>query len=266
MKGIILAGGNATRLYPNTAQISKQLLPVYKAPMIFYPLNILIRASIKEILIIVSPEHSGKFINLLDPLFHSYGIKIFSKIQEKPRGISEAFILAEPFINNENVTLILGDNIFQDVNTLVGNIKNFQEGAHIFLKKVSQPQRFGVAEIKKGIIYNIKEKPRRPKSNWAITGAYIYDNQVVNLAKKLKPSTRGELEITDLHNFYLKQKQLRYSYLKGSWLDAGTMDSYLDACLIARRKKLYDKFDPIILKAIKKGEERFKKQAQKMLE
>ncbi len=266
MKGIILAGGNATRLYPNTAQISKQLLPVYKAPMIFYPLDILIKAGIKEILIIVSPEHSGRFINLLDPLFHNYGIKIFSKIQEVPRGISEAFILGEPFINGHNTTLILGDNIFEDTESIVNGIRNFQSGGHIFLKKVTDPQRFGIAEIdKKGRVLKTKEKPRQPKSNWAITGAYIYDKQVTKVAKKLKPSRRGELEITDLHNFYLKQKNLKATTLKGAWLDAGTMDSYLEACLIAKRKGFYEKFDPIILKAIEKGRKKFKNQAKKML-
>jgi len=266
MKGIILAGGSATRLYPNTAQISKQLLPIYNVPMVFYPLNILIKAGIEDILVIVSPAHSGRFTNLLEPMFRDVGIRILSTVQEVPKGIADAFIMGEGFIGKDAVTLILGDNIFQDTTTISSAIKDFQEGGHIFAKKVPDPKRFGVATIndKKEVI-KITEKPRKPQSDLAVTGAYIYDNKVVSIAKKLKPSARGELEITDINNTYLKEKKLKMSIVKGAWLDAGTPDAYLDACILARKKKLYESFDPIILKAIEIGKRKFKKQAKKLL-
>ena len=266
MKGIILAGGSATRLYPNTAQISKQMLPVYRAPMIFYPLNILIQSGIKDILIIVSPTHSGRFTNLLEPMFRDVGIRILSTVQESPKGLADAFILGEGFIGNDNTTLILGDNIFEDVKTISTAIKNFETGGHIFAKKVPDPERFGVATIDKSKnVIKIAEKPRMPKSNLAVTGAYIYDNDVIKIAKKLKPSRRGELEITDINNTYLKKKSLSMDIVKGSWLDAGTPDAYLDACLLAKKKNLYEKFDPLILKAIEIGRKKFKMQAKKIL-
>ncbi|MDD3498458.1 MAG: sugar phosphate nucleotidyltransferase [Candidatus Moranbacteria bacterium] len=266
MKGLILAGGSATRLYPCTAQISKQMLPVYKAPMIFYPLNILIKAEIKDILIIVSPAHSGRFVNLLEPMFRDFGIRILSTVQEVPNGIAEAFILGEGFIGNDNATLILGDNIFEDVETIAKAIKNFKSGGHVFVKEVTDPERFGVATVdKKGNVINIVEKPKKPKSNLAVAGAYVYDNKVLEFARKLKPSIRGELEITDINRAYLRRKKLKMNIVNGEWLDAGTPDAYLDACNLAREKRLYDNFDPIIKKAIEKSRERFKEQAKKML-
>ena len=266
MKGIILAGGNATRLYPLTAQTSKQMLPVYEAPMIFYPLNILISAGIKDILLIVSEAHSGKFLNLLGPMFREYGIRILAEVQETPGGLPEAFSLGEGFIGNDNTTLILGDNIFEDVKTISTAIKRFESGGHVFAKKVSDPERFGVANIDdSGKVASIVEKPENPESNLAVTGAYIYDNRVVEVAKSLEPSERGELEIVDLHNYYLKKGELTVSEVKGEWLDAGTNDSYLDACNVAREKDLYGNFDPIIREAIEKGRDRFKANAKRML-
>jgi len=266
MKGIILAGGSATRLYPCTAQISKQMLPVYRAPMIFYPLNILIKAGIKDILVIVSPAHSGRFVNLLEPMFRDFGVRILSTVQEIPSGIAEAFILGKGFIGNDKATLILGDNIFEDVDTISKAIKNFKSGGHIFVKKVPDPKRFGVATVdKSGRLTEIVEKPEKPKSNLAVTGAYVYDNSVVKVASKLTPSDRGEIEITDINKVYLEKNELKMSTVKGEWLDAGTPDAYLNACNLAKEKKLYNSFDPIILEAIENGRERFKVQAKKML-
>ncbi len=266
MKGIILAGGNATRLYPLTAQVSKQMLPVYEVPMIFYPLNILIKAGIRDVLIIVSPAHSGKFVNLLEPLLRDYGIRILSTVQEFPEGLPQAFTLGEGFIGNDNVTLILGDNIFEDTSTIVDAIKNFESGGHIFAKEVEDPQRFGVATINgAGKVVDIFEKPKNPKSNLAVTGAYIYDNRVVDKAKKLELSDRGEYEIVDLHNFYRESGELMLSKLTGEWKDAGTIDAYLDACIMARDRKLYNDFDEDLKKAIEKGRERFKEMANRML-
>ncbi len=266
MKGIILAGGNATRLYPCTAQISKQMLPVYKVPMIFYPLNILIKAGIKDILIIVSPPHSGRFVNLLEPMFRDVGIRILSGVQEIPSGIPEAFTIGEGFIGDDNVTLILGDNIFEDTDTIATAIKNFDKGGHVFAKEVKDPERFGVATVdKNNIVTNIVEKPENPESNLAVTGAYIYDNTVVAASKTIVPSGRGELEIVDLHNFYLQKGELNLSKLEGAYLDAGTPDAYLDACNLARDHKLYDNFDSIIQSAVEQGRDRFKMQAKNML-
>ncbi|MFC1645085.1 sugar phosphate nucleotidyltransferase [Patescibacteria group bacterium] len=266
MKGIILAGGNATRLYPNTAEVSKQLLPVYKAPMVFYPLNILIKAGIEDILIIVSPKHSGRFLNLLEPMFRDYGIRILSTVQEVPSGLPEAFKLGEGFIGDDDVCLILGDNIFEDSDTIVDAIKNFESGGHVFAKEVSDPERFGVATVNdEGVVTNIEEKPENPESNLAITGAYIYDNRVVKNSKSLNPSERGELEIVDLHNYYLNKGELKMGIVDGAWIDAGTEDSYLDVCMLARERDLYSKFDQRIKDAIESGRARFKSNAKKML-
>jgi glucose-1-phosphate thymidylyltransferase len=266
MKGIILAGGNATRLYPNTAQTSKQILPIYKAPMIFYPLNILIKAGIKDILIIVSPAHSGRFMNMLEPMFRPYGINILSGIQEEPAGLPQAYTIGAPFIGDDNVTLILGDNIFEDADIIADAIRNFKNGGHVFAKKVPDPERFGVATVdEKGVVTNMIEKPEKPESDLAVTGAYIYDNDVVDVARKLQPSKRGEYEITDVHNHYLREGKLKLTEISGAWLDAGTEDSYLDACNLARERDLFSGFDPMIIEAIERGRERFKKQAKRQL-
>jgi glucose-1-phosphate thymidylyltransferase len=249
MKGIILAGGTAMRLYPSTIVTSKQLLPVYDRPMIFYPLNTLIKAGIRDILIIVAPEHSGHFINLLGSMFEDYGIEISFKVQPEPRGLPEAFILGENHIDNDNVALILGDNIFENDFSQV--IKNFKSGGHVFTTKVPDPERFGVVKFNKNDeATKIIEKPQKFLSSYAVTGLYLYDFRVVEAAKRLKPSKRGELEIVDLHNFYLKNKELKVTVFDGAWLDAGNHDSLLEASKVVKEKEIYKNFHPIIRKAI----------------
>ena len=232
MRGIILSGGSATRLRPCTKVTSKQLLPIYNRPMIYYPLNTLIKAGVKEILIIVAPERAGDYLNLLGS-GRQFGVKLTYEIQDKPRGLAEAFIIGENFIDEDNVTLILGDNIFED--DFTEDIRSFQKGAKIFAKKVKDPERFGVVEINnKAEVWSIEEKPLKHKSNLAITGLYIYDHRVIDVAKKLKPSARGELEIVDLHNWYLARHELEVSLVHGAWIDAGTFDSLLEAQSLAR--------------------------------
>lgn len=227
MKGIILAGGNATRLRPLTKITSKQLLPVYDRPMIYYPIETLVSSGIKDILIIISPLYSGHFLNLLGS-GKQFGANFSYAIQEEPKGLADAFIVGEDFLDNDKVTMILGDNIF-DNNGFSKEIRAFKTGAMLFAKKVKDPERFGVVEFdKKGNAISIVEKPKKPKSNYAIVGLYTYDNNVVNYAKSLSPSRRGELEITDLHKVYLEKGQLKVNLFKGLWADAGTFDSLLE--------------------------------------
>lgn len=227
MKGIILAAGEGTRLYPLTKTISKQLLPVYNKPMFFYPLQTLIRAGIKEVLIIVGPRHAGDFLHLLGS-GKDFGAKLTYEIQDRSNGLAEAFIIGENFIGKDSVAMILGDNIFED--DFGAAVKNFKKGAHIFAKEVPDPGRFGVVKFDaRGVVTKILEKPKKFLSNYAITGMYLYDNRVVEVAKKLKPSRRGELEITDLHNWYLKKGELKVDLVKGYWRDAGDFKSLLDA-------------------------------------
>jgi len=264
MKGIILSGGSATRLFPMTATTSKQLLPVYDRQMIFYPLNTLIKAGIKNILIIVAPDHSGQYLNLLGSLMKKFGINIYFEVQKVPRGLADAFILGESFIGRSNVTMILGDNIFED--DLSKAIRNFSSGGMVFAKEVSDPQRFGIVEFDQtGKAVSIEEKPKRPKSNFCVTGAYVYDRRVVEIAKKMKPSVRGEIEITDVNNTYLKMNELTVKKITGEWLDAGTFDSLLEAGNIVKNKKLYKNFDPIIEQAIAEFNEELKILAKKRL-
>lgn len=228
-----MAGGAGTRLYPVTRAVCKQLLPVYNKPMIYYPLSQLILAGIKDILIISAPEYLTSFKKLIGDGVR-FGVKVTYKEQKKPKGIAEAFILGKSFIGKSNVCLILGDNIFfghglPDV--LKKNIASL-DGAVIFGYRVDDPQRYGVVEFnKKGEVISIEEKPRKPKSNYAVCGLYLYDNNVIKVAQGLKPSTRGELEITDVNSRYLRKKQLRVELLgRGyAWLDTGTCDSLLDA-------------------------------------
>ena len=232
MRGIILSGGSATRLRPCTKVTSKQLLPIYNRPMIYYPLNTLVKAGIKEILIIVSPERAGDYLNLLGS-GRQFGIKLTYEVQGKPRGLAEAFIIGENFIDDGDVTMILGDNIFED--DLTDDIRNFKSGAKIFAKKVPDPERFGVVEIDdKMQALSIVEKPLQPKSDLAITGLYIYDHRVIEVAKQVQPSARGELEIVDLHNWYLERNELEVAMINGEWIDAGTFDSLLSAQILAR--------------------------------
>ena len=232
-KGIILAGGNGSRLYPITKATSKQLIPVYDKPMIYYPLSTLMLAGIREILIITTPNDRDTFEKLLGN-GSQFGINIKYKIQTKPEGIAQAFLIAEEFIKNSSVTLILGDNLFHG-DFLVDRLqKNYllSEGASIFAYSVSDPQRYGVVEFdSKGKAYNIEEKPLNPKSKFAITGLYFYDNSVVEKAKKIKPSDRGELEITDLNKMYMKEGKLNVEKMNRgmTWLDTGTTDSLHEA-------------------------------------
>lgn len=259
-----MAGGTATRLFPLTATTSKQLLPVYDRQMIFYPLNILIKAGIKDILIIVAPEHSGQFLNLLGSIFEKFNIHLEFKVQKIPRGLADAFILGRTFIGKDNVAMALGDNIFED--DLSGKIRKFKSGGLVFAKKVSDPKRFGVVEIdRKGKAISIEEKPERPKSNFCLTGLYVYDNQVARIARRLKPSFRGEIEITDVNKEYLKQGELKVEKIKGAWLDAGTYDSLLEAANVVREKKIYAKMDPLIDTALAQFNEELKAIAKKRL-
>lgn len=264
MKGIILAGGNATRLFPLTCTTSKQLLPVYDRQMIFYPLNTLIKAGIKEILVIVAPEHSGQFLNLLGSLFKKNGINISFEVQKTPRGLADAFIVGENFIGDDNVTMVLGDNIFED--DLSENIKNFSSGGMVFAKQVTDPERFGVVKFdESGKAIEIVEKPKEFLSDWAVTGLYTYDNRVVEIAKNLKPSDRGEIEITDINKKYLEMGELNVQKINGEWLDAGTFDALLDAGNIVKEKEIYKNFDPLIEKAIQEFNEEIKNIAKKKL-
>lgn len=234
MKGIILSGGSATRLRPCTKITSKQLLPVYNRPMIYYPLNTLIKAGIKEILIIIAPERAGDYLNLLGS-GNEFGVKFTYEIQDKPRGLAEAFIIGEKFIGDDDVTLILGDNIFED--DFSEDIKNFKSGGKIFAKHVSDPERFGVVLFDENMrAIKIVEKPKEYLSNYAATGLYIYDNRVIEAAKNVQPSERGELEITDLHNWYLEKGELEVAKVEGEWIDAGTFDSLLRAQNLAKEK------------------------------
>ncbi|MFA7657952.1 MAG: glucose-1-phosphate thymidylyltransferase RfbA [Candidatus Gastranaerophilaceae bacterium] len=236
MRGIVLAGGEGTRLYPSTMAVSKQLLPIYDKPMIYYPISVLMLAGIRDILIISTPQDLPNFKKLLGT-GEQFGVKFSYKEQLKPEGLSQAFILGEKFIQKDSVALVLGDNIFfgQGFSPMLKNTAeniNKKGGAAIFGYKVKDPQRFGVVEFdKRGKAISIEEKPEKPKSNYAVTGLYFYDNKVVEYAKKLKPSKRGELEITDLNNIYLKREDLNVELLgRGfAWLDTGTHGSLLQA-------------------------------------
>ncbi len=236
MKGIILAGGAGTRLHPLTRVTSKQLLPIYNKPMIFYPLQTLLDAGIREILIIVAPDHAGDFLKLLGS-GKDFGCKFSYEIQDKPEGLAQAFIIGENFIGKDDVTLILGDNLFDD--DFSQAVKTFKSGARVFAKKVKDPERFGVVTFdERNKVISIIEKPKNPKSNYAVTGLYVYDNSVVKKAHALKPSPRGELEITDLNNVYLKEGTLDVAFVSGAWLDTGTFESLYEATVFARDREL----------------------------
>jgi glucose-1-phosphate thymidylyltransferase len=236
MKGIILAGGEGTRLRPLTKVTSKQLLPIYNKPMIFYPLETLRTAGITDILVIVAPDHAGDFLKLLGS-GNEFGCKFTYEIQDKPEGLAQAFLIGKNFIGSDNVTLILGDNLFED--DFSQAISSFQTGARVFAKEVKDPERFGVVEYdanRKAI--SIEEKPKAPKSNFAVTGLYIYDNSVIQKASSLAPSPRGEIEITDLNNVYLREGTLDVATVNGRWLDTGTFESLHEAIIFAREREL----------------------------
>lgn len=235
MKGIILAGGRATRLRPLTAITSKQLLPVYNKPMIFYPIETLITAGIKDILIIIAPDYSGHFLNLLGD-GHEFGAHFSYAVQKEPKGLADAFIIGADFIGDDNVTMILGDNIFEQ--NFSQEIQNFKSGGMVFARQVEDPERFGVVEFDQNMkAISIEEKPAVPKSNYAVVGLYTYDNQVVEIAKNLKPSDRGEIEITDINRTYLERGQLQVNIFDSLWEDAGTFDSLLHVSNIMAQKE-----------------------------
>ncbi len=233
MKGIILAGGSGTRLHPLTIGVSKQLLPVYNKPMIYYPLSVLMLADIQDILIITTPDEQFLFKRLLGD-GSQYGVRLTYAVQPKPNGLAEAFIIGEDFIGKDSVCLILGDNIFygNHLGPLLKKAIDKKEGATLFGYEVKSPERYGVAEVDaQGKVLSLVEKPKNPKSNIAVTGLYFYDNQVVEIAKKLKPSPRGELEITDVNRIYMEKGQVSINIMgRGfAWLDAGTYESLMQA-------------------------------------
>ncbi len=247
LKGIVLAGGNGTRLYPSTKAISKQLIPVYDKPMIYYPLSVLMLAGIREILIISTERDLPIYKEFLGD-GSELGLSFTYKVQKEPNGIAQAFIIGEDFIDNDSCCLILGDNIFygQGFSAILRQVSKMNDGAYIFAYWVDNPEAYGIVEIdSNGNIISLEEKPKNPKSNYAIPGLYFYDNKVVDIAKSLKPSNRGELEITDVNKVYFRNNKLKVKILgRGfAWLDAGTHDSLLEASnfvrTIQKREGLY---------------------------
>lgn len=239
MKGIILAGGSGTRMRPVTKVTSKQLLPVYDKPMIFYPLETLINAGIKDILIIIAPENAGDFLKLLGS-GKEFGCDFSYEIQDEPRGLADAFRVGDSFIGDEDVAMILGDNIFED--DFSDAIQSFKSGGRIFAKEVPDPERFGIVEFDEhNKVISIEEKPKNPKSNFCIPGLYIYDSSVVEKAKRVEPSERGEIEITSLHNMYLTEGTLDVRRVEGAWFDTGTFESWYAANAFMRDRALSKK-------------------------
>lgn len=236
MKGIVLAGGAGTRLRPLTKVTSKQLLPIYNKPMVLYPIETLVRAGISEILVIIAPSNAGDFLKLLGN-GSAYNCKISYEIQEKPEGIAQALSIGKNFIGKDSVALILGDNLYGD--DFTADIKNFKTGGKIFAKKVADPKRFGVVEFNKEMkALSIVEKPSCPKSDYAVTGLYLYDNTCLQKITQIKPSARGELEITDINNLYLKEGKLAVTFVNSYWLDCGTFESLYQANTLMRQKQI----------------------------
>ena len=236
MKGIILAGGKGTRLRPLTLVTSKQLLPVYNKPMIYFPLETLMQAGIKEILIIVAPDHAGDFLKLLGS-GKEFGCDFSFEVQEEARGLADAFLVGEKFIDDDSVTMILGDNLYED--DFSQAIQSFKSGGRVFAKQVPDPERFAVVEFgENNKVLSIVEKPQKPKSEYAVTGLYIFDNTVVSKAKKLTPSARGEIEIVDIQNAYLRDGQLDVAFVSGQWFDTGTFEAMYQATNFIRDRQL----------------------------
>jgi glucose-1-phosphate thymidylyltransferase len=234
MKGIILAGGTGSRLYPLTKVTNKHLLPVYDKPMIYYPLQTLVDAGLDEILIVSGRGHAGHFLELLGS-GSEWGVRITYEIQDEAGGIAQALGLAKGFADEEDVIVILGDNIFQD--SIREDVSGFKGGSKIFLKEVPDAQRFGVAELDGDRVIGIEEKPEVPRSNFAVTGLYMYDSKVFEVIRTLKPSGRGELEITDVNNYYIDLGRMGYKVLDGYWSDAGTFESLLRAGVMVEKEK-----------------------------
>lgn len=243
MKGVILAGGLGTRLMPCTKVTNKHLLPVYDKPMIYYPLKTLVSAGLEDIMIVTGGNNAGDFLRLLSN-GREFGLKDISyTYQEGEGGIADALRLAENFVDNDKVVVMLGDNIIEDdISDAVREFEKQDIGARIFLKEVSNPERFGVAEVKEGKVINIEEKPKKPKSNYAVVGLYMYDSDVFEIIETLKPSDRGELEITDVNNEYIRRSKMKYSILEGWWADAGTsFESLFRAGQLVRKELVNDK-------------------------
>ena len=239
MKGVILAGGLGSRMMPCTKVTNKHLLPVYNKPMIYYPIQTLVKAGLEDIMIVTGGNNAGDFLRLLGN-GSDFGLKDISyTYQEGEGGIAEALKLTENFVDEEKVVVMLGDNIIKDdISQAVEEFEKQPQGAKIFLKEVDDPERFGVAEVENGKVINIVEKPKNPKSNYAVIGIYMYDNQVFDIAKKLKPSDRGELEITDVNNEYINRGSMTYSIIDGWWTDAGTFESLYRASKLVAEDRI----------------------------
>ncbi len=244
MKGIILAGGTGSRLFPLTRVTNKHLLPVYDRPMIYYPLQTLVQAGLKDIMIVSGKGHAGGFLELLGS-GSAFGVRLSYGVQEKAGGIAQALSLAEDFADGEKVVVILGDNILEDsIATAVQDFAAQEKGAKIFLKGVDNPKSFGIAEVQGSKIVSIVEKPQEPKSNLAVIGVYMFDGQVFDVVKTLKPSARGELEVTDLNNYYVQQGTMTFETLKGAWGDGGeSFDSLMKASQLVQQWRQQGKME-----------------------
>ncbi|PKL72209.1 hypothetical protein CVV26_02580 [Candidatus Kuenenbacteria bacterium HGW-Kuenenbacteria-1] len=251
MKGIILAGGSGTRLYPNTKVTNKHLLPVYNQPMIYYPIQTLMRAGITDILILPGKDNAGDFAKLLGS-GKEFNANFSFKVQDHAGGLAYAVGLAEEFVGDDNFVVIFGDNIIED--NIIKDVQEFESGAKIFLKQVSDPERFGIAELEGNKVINIEEKPKQPKANWCVIGMYFYDSKAFGYIKNMKPSDRGELEITDLNNIYVKSGKMKVGFLEGNWFDVGTHESLVEAAYNLKNKqrpleviKIEQKNSPLIV-------------------
>ncbi len=229
MKGIILAGGKGTRLYPLTKVTNKHLLPVGKEPMIFHPIKQLVSAGIDQIMIVTSTDHMGDIVKVLGS-GKEFGCEFTFKVQEEAKGIADALLLAENFAGNDKIVVFLGDNVFEySIYPYVNNFKTQEKGARVLLKKVNDPERFGIAAMDEKHILEIEEKPQSPKTDFAVVGVYMYDKRIFDIIRIIKPSDRGEYEITSVNNVYINDQELKYDIVKGRWVDSGTFESYFEA-------------------------------------